>query len=65
MDERRAGLRRKREIRANKFAAHLLMPEGLVREVWREQHGNAERVSDALMMSNEALEYRLKDLRLA
>jgi Zn-dependent peptidase ImmA (M78 family) len=65
MDERRAGLRRKKEIRANKFAAHLLMPEGLVREVWREQYGNAERVSNALMVSNEALGYRLKDLGLS
>jgi Zn-dependent peptidase ImmA (M78 family) len=65
MDERRAGLRRKKEIRANKFAAHLLMPEGLVRDVWREEHGDADRVSDALMVSKEALGYRLSDLRLS
>jgi Zn-dependent peptidase ImmA (M78 family) len=50
---------------AKQPSAHLLMPEGLVREVWREEHGNAERVSHALMVSNEALGYRLKDLGLS
>jgi Zn-dependent peptidase ImmA (M78 family) len=65
MDERQAGLRRKKEIRANKFAAHLLMPEGLVREVWREHRGNPDRVATTLMVSKEALGYRLKDLRLS
>jgi Zn-dependent peptidase ImmA (M78 family) len=65
MDELKAGLRRKKEIRANQFAAHLLMPEGLVREVWREEHRNLDRVASSLLVSKEALGYRLSDLRLS
>lgn len=64
LDERRAGLRRRSEIRANQFAAFLLMPEGLVREVWR----NASAVrdcADKLAVSVQAIGYRLGDLRLA
>jgi len=64
VDELKAGLRRKKEIRANQFAANLLMPEGLVREVWRQEHEDAARVANALLVSKEALGYRLKDLRL-
>lgn len=64
MDERIAGLRRRKEIRANKFAAHLLMPEGLVREVWREEREDLERTACALKVSKESLGYRLRSLRL-
>jgi Zn-dependent peptidase ImmA (M78 family) len=64
MDERAAGLRRRKEIRANQFAAHLLMPEGLVREVWREEHEDLERTAHALQVSKESLGYRLRSLRL-
>jgi Zn-dependent peptidase ImmA (M78 family) len=64
MNELKAGLRRKKEIRANKFAAHLLMPDGLVREVWRLEHGNADRVATTLGVSKETLGYRLEDLNL-
>ncbi len=64
MDELMAGLRRKKEIRANKFATHLLMPEGLVHEVWRVESGNAGRVAAALAVSKEALGYRLQELNL-
>ena len=64
MDERIAGLRRRKEIRANNFAAHLLMPEGLVREVWREEHEDLERTAHALQVSKESLGYRLRSLRL-
>jgi Zn-dependent peptidase ImmA (M78 family) len=63
--ESRAWLRRVKEIRANKFAAHLLMPEGLVRDIWREEHGDHGRVADALMVSKEALGYRLGGLGLS
>ena len=64
MDERIAGLRRRKEIRANNFAAHLLMPEGLVRKVWREEHEDLERTAYALQVSKESLGYRLRNLRL-
>ncbi len=64
MDERMAGLRRRKEIRANQFAAHLLMPEGLVREVWREEYQDVERIAYALQVSKESLGYRLRGLRL-
>jgi Zn-dependent peptidase ImmA (M78 family) len=64
VDERKAGLRRVKEIRANQFAAHLLMPEGLVREIWREEHEDLERVAHALQVSKESLGYRLRGLRL-
>ena len=63
-DELRAGRNRKREIRANQFAANLLMPEGLGREVWRQEHGDTDRVANALLVSKEALGYRLQGLRL-
>lgn len=65
MNELRAGLRRRKEIRANKFAANLLMPEGLVKEVWRQEHGNIDSVSGILFVSKEALGYRLQDLSLS
>lgn len=63
-DERSIGRFRRAEIRANQFAAHLLMPEGLVREVWREENGNAERVAHALRVSKESLGFRLNGLRM-
>jgi Zn-dependent peptidase ImmA (M78 family) len=61
MDERRAGRRRRKEIRANQFAASLLMPEDLVRQVWRDWR-DPERVARALCVSNEALGYRLREI---
>jgi Zn-dependent peptidase ImmA (M78 family) len=64
MDELKAGLRHKKEIRANKFATHLLMPAGLVHEVWRLESGDADRVASALAVSKEALGYRLRELNL-
>jgi Zn-dependent peptidase ImmA (M78 family) len=62
-DERMAGARRRREIRANQFAATLLMPDDLVREVWRERR-DVERVASLLVVSSEALGYRLRELRV-
>jgi Zn-dependent peptidase ImmA (M78 family) len=64
MDELKAGLRQKKERRANKFAAHLLMPEGLVREVWRRESGIADRVAATLAVSKEALGFQLQEFNL-
>jgi Zn-dependent peptidase ImmA (M78 family) len=64
-DELKDGLRRKKEIRANQFAAHLLMPEGLVREIWSLEHQNVDRTASALCVSREALGYRLRGLNLS
>ena len=61
--ERSAGQRRRREIRANQFAALLLMPEHLVKEVWRSDK-DVRRSADVLGVSAESLRYRLTDLRL-
>jgi Zn-dependent peptidase ImmA (M78 family) len=60
--ESKARARKVKEIRANKFAAFLLMPEGLVREVWHEEHGDRDRIAQALMVSKESLGYRLGSL---
>lgn len=61
--ERRVGLRRRSEIRANQFAAFLLMPEPLVREVWR-RHADPQTCAGALSVSVESLGYRLRELGL-
>jgi Zn-dependent peptidase ImmA (M78 family) len=61
--ERTAGLRRRRETRANQFAALLLMPEYLVKEVWRNV-GEVRRGADLLGVSKESLRYRLAGLGL-
>ena len=61
--ERRIGMRRRAEIRANQFAATLLMPASLVREIWREM-GDVRTCAEELGVSNRALEIRLAELRL-
>lgn len=63
MDERLVGARRRREIRANQFATTLLMPDDLVREVWRANR-DVLSVASLLLVSREALSYRLEELRL-
>lgn len=63
IDERRAGRRRRSEIRANQFAVFLLMPEDLVREVWRNTR-DVRSCADLLAVSAQAMGYRLKDLKL-
>lgn len=60
-DERRSGRRHRAEVRANQFAAAVLMPEGLVREAWRESRDEG-RCADLLGVSPEALGYRLSAL---
>lgn len=62
-DERRVGRRRRLEIRANQFAAHLLMPEGLVRNVW-QKHQDPRKCSSLFAVSQEAMDYRLEALKL-
>lgn len=56
--ERGKGRRRRAEVRANQFAAALLMPEGLVREVWRDTR-DKRNCATLLGVSLEALSYRL------
>lgn len=65
INERQLGLRKKKEARANQFGTNLLMPEPLVREVWRLENGILERVAATLHVSKESLGYRLKELHLA
>lgn len=62
--ERSMGRRRRREIRANQFAARILMPAALVKEVWRSGI-DLRRMADALEVSVEALRYRAEELRLS
>lgn len=63
IDERRAGRRKRSEIRANQFATFLLMPEDLVRETWRTAM-DVRRCAAGLAVSTQAMGYRLKDLGL-
>lgn len=63
VDERRVGMRRRAETRANQFAATLLMPVSLVREVWRET-GDVRMCAQELGVSKMAFEIRLSELRL-
>lgn len=52
------------EIEANQFAANLLMPQKLVRELWNEHAGNRHQIARRLQVSDEALGYRLQSLGL-
>jgi Zn-dependent peptidase ImmA (M78 family) len=58
------GLKRRAEIRANQFAAALLMPAPLVREVWRDFRNEAD-CAIALSVSRQAIRYRLEEMGLA
>jgi Zn-dependent peptidase ImmA (M78 family) len=49
------------EVLANKFAAYVLMPPNLVREVWRK-YQNVHECADALQVSIQALNIRLSEL---
>lgn len=51
------------EILADKFAAHLLMPESLVREIWRTAFSERD-TADMLMVSQQAMDIRLRQLGL-
>lgn len=50
------------ESEANKFAAELLMPEDMFRELVRTEAGLIEAVSDRMGVSALAVTYRAKDL---
>ena len=63
-DERSRGRRRRTEIRANQFAAALLMPEGLIRELRRDQR-DGRSCAALLGVSIEALTYRLTELSMS
>lgn len=51
------------EILANKFASYLLMPESIVKDVWRQRRDEAI-VAELLSVSRQALGFRLEELRL-
>ena len=53
--------RRMREVAANRFAAAVLMPKGLVREVWSKRMDDAQCASD-LGVSLQAIRIRLEQL---
>lgn len=51
------------EVEANAFAANLLMPEQLVREMWK-RWGSTEILADIFEVSLSAISYRLYNLHL-
>lgn len=51
------------EVEANAFAANLLMPEQMVREMWK-RWGSTEILADIFKVSLSAMSYRLYNLRL-
>jgi Zn-dependent peptidase ImmA (M78 family) len=53
--------RRTRETIANRFAAALLMPKGLVQEVWAKTR-DVEETASALVVSVQAMQIRLEQL---
>jgi|ERR1700688_462204 len=57
--------RRRKERQADVFAAKFLMPLLLVRTAWRQADGNLERCAELLVVSKQAMEYRLAELELA
>jgi Zn-dependent peptidase ImmA (M78 family) len=55
------GRRRAREVVANRFAAAILMPRGLVQEIWSKRRDEARCASD-LKVSRQALRIRLEEV---
>lgn len=51
------------EVEANAFAANLLMPEQMVREMWK-RWGSTEILADIFKVSLSAMSYRLYNLHL-
>jgi Zn-dependent peptidase ImmA (M78 family) len=58
----RNGDRNSVEYQANQFAAELLMPEAMVRHVFRVSGGNLSGMASRLRVSKDALRYRLEAL---
>ena len=54
---------RRREIEANQFAAALLMPEQLVREVWPD-YSSVSEMAKLFQVSEESMGYRVASLGL-
>jgi len=52
----------KREVRANKFAAELLMPEGKFKEKWDDFRGNIKKIADYFDVSEAAIAVRASNL---
>ena len=52
----------KREVRANKFAAELLMPEGKFKEKWEDLRGNIKKIADYFDVSEVAITVRASNL---
>ena len=51
------------EVEANAFVANLLMPEQMVREMWK-RWGSTEILADIFKVSLSAMSYRLYNLHL-
>jgi len=64
LEIRRTRRRPLSEILANQFASHFLMPERLVRDLWRGDQ-DVGRCAQKLVVSREAFGIRLKTLGLA
>ena len=52
------------EVQANRYAARLLMPARLVRQYFKAEAGNVDRLSDVFEVSKAAMKIRLKTLGL-
>jgi len=52
------------EQEANSFAAAFLMPEKLVREVFKEKNGNLEALAKSFKVSLATMKWRLVNLGL-
>ena len=53
-----------KEIEANAFAASLLMPTEMFRQVWTELGGDTRRIAERFQVSDKAVELRKKKLGL-
>jgi len=58
------GTKAKMERLANIFAAELLMPKHLVKRYYGQLGGDIEKLAEVFMVSKEAMEIRIKELRL-
>lgn len=53
------------EVQANKLAAKILMPEGLIRKRWNEGQRNPSELAREFKVSPAAIQVRLKTLRMS
>ena len=52
------------EAEANSFAAAFLMPEKMVRKVYKEKYGNLPAIAEFFKVSMTAMKWRLQSLKL-